>query len=522
MTVHAMLAATAKRSPAAIALTHLGRNHTYAEIAAGSDRTAAALRELGVGRGDRVALLAENGIEYVTGFFGILKAGACCVALNHTNKPFTHQALLRDSGAVGLIAQSGQARALPEFVADCPDLRFAVLDRSDPRWELPAGLRLVDRAAAEAEAKAFAPDSPDSADAAGDDDLAAILYTSGSTGRPRGVTLTHGNLLANTRQILDYLPLTADDSVLVVLPFYYSFGNSLLLTHVERGARLVVDNRFAYPQRVLETLEAEKCTGFSGVPSHFAILAARTDFLQREHPHLRYLTQAGGAMSPALTSRIREAMPERIDIFVMYGQTEASARLSWLPPDRLREKLGSIGLAIPGVELLVKRPDGGECEIDEVGEIVASGPNIMRGYWNDLEETAKVLHADGLHTGDLARRDADGFIFIVDRVKNMIKSGAHRVSSKEVEETILELDGVVEACVIGVPDEMLGEAIEAWLVRSDQAPQQREILRHCAARLAAFKIPRVLYFVDALPKNSFGKVLKDELRGRNSRPGTGR
>lgn len=510
MPVQDLLVETAARLPGDTALSHMGRHHTYAEIDAASDRTAAMLAARGVGRGDRVGLLAENGVEYVTGFFGILKAGACCVALNHTNKPPTHRALLRDSGAAGLIAQARQARALPLIAADCPDLRFAALDRVDPRWELPAGVEAIQREEAESAAASAARGLAGAE--ARDDDPAAILYTSGSTGHPRGVTLTHGNLLANTRQILGYLPLTAEDSVLVVLPFYYSFGNSLLLTHIARGGRLAVDNRFAYPARVLETLEAERCTGFSGVPSHYAILAARTDFLEREHPHLRYLTQAGGAMSPALTARLRDAMPERIDIYVMYGQTEASARLSWLPPDRLREKLGSIGVAIPGVDLTIRRPDGSECAVGEVGEIVASGPNIMRGYWNDPEETAKVLHPDGLHTGDLARRDEDGFIFIVDRVKNMIKSGAHRVSSKEVEETILELEGVVEACVIGVPDELLGEAIEAWLVRPGPEPDSRAIRRHCAGRLAAFKIPRELHFVEALPKNSFGKVLKDDLR----------
>ncbi len=512
MNVHGLLIDAAGRAPAAPALTHGPGTWTFAELREGAARTAAMLRAEGVGRGDRVALLAENGLRYVTGFFGILEAGACCVALNHTNKPPTHRALLRDSGAVGLIAEARQARALPEFAAGCPDLRFAALDRIDPRWDVPGGLRLLKRDEAEEAAAVAAEAAADAVSDIGPDDLAAILYTSGSTGRPRGVTLTHGNLLANTRQILGYLPLTAADSVLVVLPFYYSFGNSLLLTHIACGGRLVVDNRFAYPQKVLETLAAERCTGFSGVPSHYAILAARTDFLQTGHPHLRYLTQAGGAMSPALTARIRDALPERIDIYVMYGQTEASARLSWLPPDRLREKLGSIGIGIPEVSLKVQRPDGAECDVDEVGEIVASGPNIMRGYWNDPDETAKVLHADGLHTGDLARRDADGFIFIVDRVKNMIKSGAHRVSSKEVEETILELEGVVEACVVGVSDELLGEAIEAWLVRPGDDPDRTRILRHCAAKLAAFKLPRELHFVDALPKNSFGKVLKDELR----------
>ena len=505
-TVHGLLSDTANRRPEAIALTLGGVHTTYAEIIAEADRTAAFLAEQGVARGDRIALLMDNSPDYVAAFFGALRAGACVVALNHANRAKTHRALLRDSGAVGLLTRGREARNLPDIIADCPDLRFAVTDKRNPRWELPASCDQL---------------TPDDVDAApeftrvnvGADDLAVILYTSGSTGRPRGVTLTHGNLVANTEQILGYLPLDETDSVCCVLPFHYSFGNSLLLTHVKQGGRVVIDNRFAFPQKVMETLEDERCTGFSGVPSHYAILAARTDFLARPHKHLRYLTQAGGAMSPALTRRLREAMPERIKLYVMYGQTEASARLSWLPPNRLAEKYGSIGKGIPGVELSVRRPDGTECDVDEQGEIVAAGPNIMQGYWNDPDETAEVLFPDGLHTGDLAYRDADGFIFIVDRVKNMIKAGANRVSAKEIEETILELDGVVEACVIGVPDELLGEAIEAWLVREGgEIPDEQIVLRHCLAGLAQFKVPRKVHFVDVLPKNSSGKILKAELR----------
>ena len=174
-------------------------------------------------------------------------------------------------------------------------------------------------------------------------------------------------------------------------------------------------------------------------------------------------------MTPALTRRIRETLPESIKVYVMYGQTEASARLSYVPPERLLEKLGSIGIPIPGVELTVRRDDGSPCAVDEVGEVVASGDNIMQGYWNDPDETALVLHADGLHTGDLGRKDRDGFIFLVDRMKNMIKTGANRLSPKEIEETIAEVKGVVEVCVIGVPDELLGEAIEAFVVVAPKA-----------------------------------------------------
>ena len=296
------------------------------------------------------------------------------------------------------------------------------------------------------------------------DDLCAILYTSGSTGLPRGATLRHRDLAANTRQILAYLHLTADDSVLSVLPFHYSFGNSLLLTHFAVGGRVVIDNRFAYPSTVVDTLERSRVSGFSGVPSHYAILAEKTDFLHRGWPYLRYLTQAGGGMTAALTQRLIDELPSHVRLFVMYGQTEASPRLSYVPPERLREKLGSIWIPIPGVTLTIRDEHGRECAPGKVGEVVAAGENLMQGYWNDPAETALVLKADGLHTGDLGRKDDDGFIFLVDRIKNMIKVGANRVSPREIEDVIAEVAGVAEVCVAGVPDELLGEAVEAFVV----------------------------------------------------------
>jgi acyl-CoA synthetase (AMP-forming)/AMP-acid ligase II len=512
--IHQLLENSADRASDAVALVHGDVRATYGEIEARANRLAGFLGQQGVRRGDRIALLADNGLDYIVGFFGTLKVGACVVALNSANKARTLSNLLADSGAVGLVTRLAQARReLPAIVAACPELRFVLTDRANPRWELPSGLTVVtaDQVAAS--------DASRPKVAVTLDDLAAILYTSGSTGLPRGATLTHRNLAANTQQILDYLHLTDRDSVLVVLPFHYSFGNSLLLTHFQVGGRVVVDNRFAYPHVVLDTMQQEAVTGFSGVPSTYAFLCAKSDFLERDFPHLRYLTQAGGAMSPALTLKIREALPARIELFVMYGQTEASARLSYLPPARLLEKLGSIGIPIPGVSLTIRREDGSECNRGQVGEIVAEGDNIMRGYWNDPQETGKVLRAGRLYTGDLARQDEDGYIFVVDRIKNMIKSGAHRISAKEIEEIMAELHGVVEACVVGVPDELLGEAIEAFVVRAEGANlDEKTLLHHCRENLALFKIPRSVTFLDQLPKNSAGKIIKAELVKMGSTP----
>lgn len=505
--IHALLEHSADARPDAIALEHGKVTLTYAEVEAGANRVAARLRDLGVARGDRIGLLAENGRAYVQGFFGILKAGACCVALNGANKARTSAALLADSGAVGLVTVAARvARDLPEIVHGAPNLGFVITDRANPAWTLPTALQvLCSQDVASASPARVASE-------VGLEDLCAILYTSGSTGLPRGATLRHRSLAANTQQILAYLNLTADDSVLTVLPFHYSFGNSLLQTHFAVGGRVVIDNRFAYPSTVVETLERSQVSGFSGVPSTYAILAAKTDFLRRGWPDLRYLTQAGGGMTAALTRRLLDELPPHVRFFVMYGATEASARLSYVPPERLREKLGSIGIPIPGVTLTVRDEQGCECAPGEVGEVVAAGENLMEGYWNDPAETALVLKADGLHTGDLGRKDEDGFIFLVDRIKNMIKVGANRVSPREIEDVIAEVAGVAEVCVAGVPDELLGEAVEAFVVVAPGADvSAKRILAHCREYLALYKVPRGVHFRDALPRSAAGKVVRSEL-----------
>ena len=505
--VHALFEASADGRASAIALEHGTEAWSYGDLEAGANRLAARLRELGVVRGDRIGLLADNGRAYVEGFFGILKAGAGCVALNGANKARTTAALLADSGSVGLVTTAARsARDLPDIVREAPRLRFVVTDRANPAWDLPAALRLL-------RAEDVAAASSARVDARAElDDLCAILYTSGSTGLPRGVTLRHRNLAANTRQILAYLALTEADSVLSVLPFHYSYGNSLLLTHVAVGGRVVVDNRFAYPTAVVDNLEHARVSGFAGVPSTYAILAASTDFLRRRLPDLRYLTQAGGGMTAALTRRLLAELPPHVKLYVMYGQTEASARLSYVPPERLREKLGSIGIGIPGVDLTIRDEDGRECAPGEVGEVVAAGENLMVGYWNDPVETALVLKADGLHTGDLGRQDQDGYIYLVDRIKNMIKVGANRVSPREIEDVIAEVAGVAEVCVVGVPDEFLGEAIEAFVVLAPgSAIAPAGILAHCREHLALYKLPREIHFRASLPRSAAGKVLRSEL-----------
>jgi acyl-CoA synthetase (AMP-forming)/AMP-acid ligase II len=338
------------------------------------------------------------------------------------------------------------------------------------------------------------------------DGLAAVLYTSGTTGTAKGVMLSHANLSANTASIVEYLQLDAGERGIAILPLQFAYGNSQLHTHLAVGAELLIEESFAYPHAVLQRMADEGVTGFSGVPSTFSLMLSRCDLSSFELRKLRYVTQAGGPMSVADLGRLKSALPG-VQLFVMYGQTEATARLSFLPPSRIDDKAGSVGVAIPEVELSVVRADGSRAAAREVGEIVARGPNIMLGYLGDPVATSVALRGGWLHTGDAGHFDDDGFLFVDGRSSEMIKVGAFRFSPYEVEEVIASIQGVADVAVAAVPDEFLGNAVKAVIVR--KSGEELDVLRikaHCRRHLATYKVPKHVEFVNSLPRTTTGKV----------------
>ena len=502
-----------KTEPNRVAVHHRGKDVTYAQIADNANCVASHLIQQGLEPGERVVLLLTNSAEYVACYLGIQQAGGIVVALNPETTPRELTQTLNDALPWSIICGPKALPTLQEWAtqsAGCPGadhirllIHLGELGESTfpAQWHTTA---LTDVIAEDVSPVSHRPAL---------DDVSQLIYTSGTTGRPKGVTLSHRNIAANCHSILDYLTLTRDDSILVTLPFFYSYGNSLLFTHLAVGGRMVLASNVVFWNQVLDLMQVQRATGFAGVPSSYAMLLHQSDFRKREFPHLRYLTCAGGGLAPAVVEQLRESVPEVL-LFLMYGQTEATARLSTLMPEELDEKLGSIGRGLAGVELAVLDKQSHPVVPGKVGEIVARGDNVMIGYWNDGEETGKVLRQEGLHTGDLARIDDDGYIYIVGRKSDIIKSGSYRLNPKEIEEVILELDGVAEVAVVGLPDEMWGESPTAFIVSSSQdaAHSEVEIFDHCRNRLPRYKVMRAVHFVDSLPKTSSGKVRRSELK----------
>lgn len=478
----------AHAAPEKVAILTRRESVTYGELTALAGQVAAALGEAGAGKGSRVGILAENSPYWVACYLAILKMGAVAV-------PFP----ARLTGEkVRALAELTSCRVL---CCDAPRARVAAAN-------VPEGCAVLtpDLVAAAPVTGEPAPSS----DVDERRDLAALMFTSGSTGEPNAVRVSHRNIMANTAAIVEYLGLTGADRIMVVLPFDYCFGLSLLHTHLRVGGSLALNNASQFAEDVLNDMERYECTGFAGVPAIYGHLLRRSSLPRRALPHLRYVQQAGGKLAPSLITEFRQALPH-VRFFVMYGQTEATSRLSYLPPERLDDKLGSIGRGIPGVTLRVLDEAGQPVAPGETGEIVAEGANVTLGYL--VPDPAKNGFRDGrLYTGDQGRVDEDGFIYLVGRISDFIKPSGHRISSKEIEDVLAELPEVVEVAIVGIPDADLGEAAKAFLVTRDGVElPYKQIADHCKGRLPAYAVPREVAYLRELPKNGSQKVIKRAL-----------
>ncbi|MFN8619359.1 MAG: class I adenylate-forming enzyme family protein [Chloroflexota bacterium] len=505
--------------PEAQAVAAVGSTLSYRELADRARILGAHLRASGVRPGDRALLAVPNSPATVVAAVALDLIGATSVEVDRNWSPELLRTVVTHSGARGLIAGRADER---RWAAALEGVDLDAVDLAGIWWVHPDATSR-DGAAVRVGAElghiggdgtlltASRPGIDVGHTERAADDVAVILYTSGSTGRPHGVIQTVRNIHANTRSIAQYLGLSHADRALLVLPLHYCYGRSVLQTHLWAGGSVVLETRTAFPRVVMETIAAERCTGFAGVPQSFEMIRRNVDLSTIDLSSLRYMTQAGGAMAPDTTSWVRRSI-HPAELYVMYGQTEATARLAYLPPSQGEAKAGSIGIPIPGVELRVVDPAGRELPVGVVGELVARGENVTPGYLDDPEANAVILRDGWLWTGDLALRDADGYLFLQGRAKDILKIGGRRVSPVEIEHVIAQHPAVLEAAVRGRPDPMKGEVPVAMVVlRPDARLESPELRRFCLERLAAYLVPVEFHQVARLPRNAAGKLLRAEL-----------
>ncbi len=475
-----------------VAIVDSHNQYDYQALTTAAARLAAQIVAKGISPGDRVAIFLDKTYEVVVAFYGIWIAGAVVVPVNESLRAAQVRHILEDSGARLLLTNRRKITAVGN------DLGSNV-----PHMEV------------DLQALGGGGGMPRLAGLAGGRELATILYTSGSTGLPKGIAISHANLLAGVRIVVRYLEISQDERILSVLPFSFDYGLNQLLTVVKQGATLVLQ-RSLLPADICRSLAAHEITAMAGVPTLWIQLMQRqSPFPTLQFPKLRYITNSGGAFPVELVRRYREQLPAT-RVYLMYGLTEAF-RSTYLPPDELDKRLGSMGIAIPETEILVLDENNGECGPDEVGQLVHSGPTVSLGYWNKPEATAAAFRPDPrkppgdsarvVYSGDLVRRDKEGFLYFVGRADQQLKSYGYRISPEEAEAALYRSGMLAEVIVKGVPDDVAGVVIEAHVVpRLPDTFSVDALLRYCQSEMPRYMIPKHVHVHESMPRTSSGKV----------------
>jgi amino acid adenylation domain-containing protein len=507
--LHDFIQQSARRLPEKLALVCGTARLSYGELDARANALAHALRRRGVERGDRVLIFADNTVETVISFWGVLKADAAASIVNPLTKAEKLAYLLGDCRPTALITDAPLARTFSQPAAACPHLRAVIVAGTIEAATLAALPGGVGWDAALAAEERHRPPPRRGLDI----DLAAIIYTSGSTGEPKGVMLTHRNMIAAATSISTLLENVEDDVILDVLPLAFNYGLYQMIMAFRLGARLVLERSFAYPAQVLNTVVAEGVTGFPGVPTIFAMLAEMKSLHRNDFSKVRYVTNTAAALPLKHITLLKELFPAA-KVYSMYGLTECK-RCTYLPPADLDRKPTSVGIAIPNTELWIVDENDQRVGPGVVGQLVIRGATVMRGYWDKPQATAERLRPGRypgetvLYTGDYCRLDDEGYLYFVGRMDDIIKSRGEKVAPKEVENALMNVAGVKEAAVIGVPDELLGQAVKAFVVlEAGAAFDEKQLQRECQGRLESFMVPKYIKLVPELPKTAMGKIMK--------------
>ena len=525
----AMFNATCARHPRRPAYSSFGVTLAWSELDRQSARFAAFLAsELKLGKGDRIAIMLPNLLQYPISLFGALRAGLTVVNVNplYTARELQHQ--LEDSGAGSIVVLENFVATLQEAIGKTevkhvivtsigdqlgfpkgPLISFAVkhIKKMVPRWSLPAHLCFGD-------VLRKGMGMPPPTVQLGHDDIAFLQYTGGTTGVAKGAMLTHGNMVANTLQLAAWvgdLFTQGEEQIVTALPLYHIFSltvNAILMTYFG-GENVLITNPRDIPA-FIKTLKKSRWSAITGVNTLYNALLHHPGFASVDCSRVKFALAGGMAVQRAVAERWKKATG--IPLIEGYGLTETSPVVTANPLD-IKDYTGSIGMPLPSTEVTLRDDDDCEVAAGRPGELCVRGPQVMKGYWNRPEETAKVMDLDGwLRTGDIARMDDEGLLYIVDRKKDMILVSGFNVYPNEIEDVVARHPGVLEVAAIGVPDEHSGEVVKLFVVKKDPALTEAALKQYCHDQLTGYKRPRYIEFRKDLPKSNVGKILRRELR----------
>jgi len=518
--LHESLLNTAKYFPDKVAVIVQGKPFTYTELLDSSLRLANALRIRGLRRGDRVAIYLDNTWECVVSIYAVLIASGIFIIINPQTKSDKLGYILNDSDANLMLTDSSLSRnfvpvlnkshAVRHLIYTGKELSESTKEELDPTINIETFNKIISESVSMTQvASVIALD------------MAGLVYTSGSTGDPKGVIHTHQSMMFALGSLIEYLRLSNEHRILCVLPLAFDYGLYQLFMTVQLGATLVLERSFTYPVQIFNRIEESSVTVFPGVPTVFSMMLAMHNRKPLHFPLVTRVTNTAAALPEEYIPKLKEIFPAAL-IYKMYGLTECK-RVCYLEPELVSEKPNSVGKAIPGTEVFLLSEEGNPVPPGEMGILHVRGPHVMLGYWKDPEKTAYMLK-DGpipgervLCTHDLFRMDSDGFLYFVGRTDDIIKTRGEKVSPLEVENVLYAVNGVKEAAVIGVPDEILGEAIYAYVSLDEESkPTKREIARACIENLENYMVPKEIIILPELPKTNTNKISKNELAKINT------
>jgi len=500
-TIPEILNRTVQRDPKHEAFVYENERVSYGELARRVDNLAFRWKEeYGLGPGDRVMMLLRNTPEFVTSFFAASQMGAISVPSNTRLKAPEIEYLLKDSEPSILVIEPELWERVLEVKNRAPSLKAIFITGLDRVSGATLFSDLIRRAAPQ---KIHNP--------ADEEDVNSILYTSGTTGNPKGAMLCHRNFIANSLNTQALCHLSSEDKLLIMAPmFHVTALNSQLIKIVHAGATGVLMRAFK-TEEILDTIEREQITEMTGVPAMYSMILQSPTLERRDLTSLRYCGYGGAPAPVEVIKTLKEKFPTW-RLRNVYGLTEASSWVTMLPHEQTTIRPDSTGLPVPVVRLKIIDEMGSEVPQGKVGEILIKGPSIFKGYWRNPEATAESLRDGWFHTGDLGRFDEEGYLYVVDRKKEMVIRGGENIYCIEVENVLYQHPKVVEAAVTGVPDPILGELVKAVCVlKKGQNASELEIQEFCKKYLADYKVPKIVCFIDELPRNPAGKVIKKAL-----------